>query len=744
MKAGFSTGSLRKGTRKSDGRKTIKSNKNEDEFSNRLTNSTIFQQTIDSADQYAKDVAKDLELRKELRVIDYSEDVTPKLIESDEKGKKGLQQLQEQAEEFFKTIMLKKLDFTDFGAMERTSLGGALGVSMDEIVNGISQGLFILHENSTQSSSNQPREVEGLGEKKQKFSPFIKIYLRQTKDILLFEQRSTTVPFGTEDAERVEKENTAYDYITKGKGRLRRKADSEAQTTNVLYKSRDVNTDTIRKINAASYVSNFDMFDTYHQFQPVKSSLKMDDSKSLDVMTYKVGGVDPCEQIGLLPEFNIAQMVTQRILAGNVFKEQQRRFRNMYMPDPLSMNVKYLYRAEVLWTLWPRSEDKERLAVSCMSWCPSNGDILAVGNGVFSCAPEYSPKRGYVCIWSIKNPVNPEKFFEYKSSVVSVEFSPFRPQLLAIGLYDGRVEVRDITINRECIVAISQRESSPGYQPVTDIKWIPLDAGETSEIEPFLAVSQDGSVMKYRIINSPHLLSYCHAVLNRVEGSPEGIPVERPSNALEAVRQPQLLGITLDPLVEDIFYVISNEGVIYKCSTNYPQQHLSLWQTHEGPVYYMEFSPWSPKLFLTCGDDWCIRIWIDGIFKPLITLTDSFSPINCACWSKTHSTVIVSINRKYVEIWDIRRSTLKPMSSKRLERPYNTMTKFSNCGRSIAVGNEQGATFVCALEDMPFPPHFQYEELEKAISDALMPYPDLGAEFKSVGYFGYPKKKKFH
>lgn len=70
MKAGFSTGSLRKGTRKSDGRKTIKSNKNEDEVSNRLTNSTIFQQTIDSADQYAKDVAKDLELRKELRVLE--------------------------------------------------------------------------------------------------------------------------------------------------------------------------------------------------------------------------------------------------------------------------------------------------------------------------------------------------------------------------------------------------------------------------------------------------------------------------------------------------------------------------------------------------------------------------------------------------------------------------------------------------------------------------------------------------
>ncbi|XP_055843793.1 dynein axonemal intermediate chain 4 [Episyrphus balteatus] len=732
--------SFHKGITKSTS-KIININKDDkDDISSLATTSSSSSATIPkSTTRYSKELALALQRRKDIQVIDNNKNVTPKPIES-EKSKKDFQELQQQADEFFKTID-KKPEFVDI-TLKRTSLGGALRVSMNDIVHGISQGLFILYEQSTQSTSTQSKEVEGLGQKEQKFSPFIKIYLRQTKDILLFEQRSTTVPFGTEDAERVDKENKAYDYVTKGKGRLRRKADSEAQTTNVLYKSRDANTDTIRKINAASYVSNFDMFDTYEQLQPVKSSLKMDDSKTLDVMTYKVGGIDPCDQIGRLAQFDIAQMVTQRILAGNVFKEQQRRFRNMFMPDPLSMEVEYLYRTDVLWVLWAKSEDKERHAVSCMSWCPSNGDILAVGYGVYTCAPNYSPKRGYVCIWSIKNPVNPEKLFEYNSSVVSVEFSPYRPQLLAIGLYDGSVEVRDITTERDCTVAISQRETSPGYEPVTDIKWIPLDAGETANIEPFLTVSQDASVMKYRVINSPYLLGYCHAVLNRVEGSPEGLPVQRPWNTLEAVRHTQCLGITLDPIAEDIFYVISNEGVIYKCSTNYPQQHLSLWQTHEGAVYSMEFSPWSPKLFLTCGDDWCIRIWIDGIFKPLITLTSKLSPINCACWSKTHSTVIVSINRKTVDVWDIRRSTLKPMSSKRLERSYLTMTKFSNCGRSIAVGNERGAVYVCALEDMPFPPHFQYEELETAIFKALMPYPEIVTELKSLGYFGYPKKKR--
>lgn len=94
-------------------------------------------------------------------------------------------------------------------------------------------------------------------------------------------------------------------------------------------------------------------------------------------------------------------MIIQRLLAGNVFREKQKRFRNMYLPDPLAMDVKYHYTLEKLWSYqWIALSG---YAVTSFSWCVTNRDILAVGYGVFYLEPnQEQPDDGYVCIWSIK------------------------------------------------------------------------------------------------------------------------------------------------------------------------------------------------------------------------------------------------------------------------------------------------------------------------------------------------------
>jgi len=68
--------------------------------------------------------------------------------------------------------------------------------------------------------------------------------------------------------------------------------------------------------------------------------------------------------------------------------------------------------------------------------------------------------------------------------------------------------------------------------------------------------------------------------------------------------------------------------------------------------------------------------------------------------------------------------------------------RFTHCGRSLAVGNEAGNLLMLSFEDMPFPPHFQYKQLKRAIFKALSMQPDLRKQVKSVGYFGYPGGRK--
>ena len=93
-------------------------------------------------------------------------------------------------------------------------------------------------------------------------------------------------------------------------------------------------------------------------------------------------------------------MVLERLLAGNVFENKQKRFRNMVTPDPLDLSVKFRYHLDELWTY--KMVEALGRAVSCLSWCMSNPDILAIGYGVYDFVTFKDRKTGFVCLWSIK------------------------------------------------------------------------------------------------------------------------------------------------------------------------------------------------------------------------------------------------------------------------------------------------------------------------------------------------------
>lgn len=126
---------------------------------------------------------------------------------------------------------------------------------------------------------------------------YIKIITRQTNDIDLFETKSVTVPKGTDEARAVEEDNAKYDYLTIGKGKARRTSEAEAQTANILYKSRSINTDRVRTQNVASYVSNFEMYDTFAELERTTQTLEEDNGNRIALTTYSVSGAhdDPDE-----------------------------------------------------------------------------------------------------------------------------------------------------------------------------------------------------------------------------------------------------------------------------------------------------------------------------------------------------------------------------------------------------------------------------------------------------------------
>ncbi|TMW49605.1 hypothetical protein DOY81_005314, partial [Sarcophaga bullata] len=571
--------------------------------------------------------------------------------------------------------------------------------------------------------------------------PFVRIVLRKTELILLYEQHSMTAIKNTDDGNNVESDNKTYDFLTIGRGKVRRRSEAESQTFDSLLKSREVNTIRIKTCDVGTYVSYFEMYDTCKLLEDREYGNEWAEPKKLH-MSQSQTPEEQFEIIAKLPSFHLTSVIMKRLLSSNVFEQGQRRFRNMTKVTRMADKMSYKYSVNLLFVIYPDFRDGERKAVADMSFCYKNSDILAVAYGIYSYSAAKQSHAGEVCIWSIKNPRDPERFYHYDVPVTSVEFSPYMPTLLAIGLFDGLVEVRDIAYYNEPPIAISARSSLRSMEPVLAIKWIKqANSNDAQEVDPFLTLSQDGSTTQFRIINSPFLAGFRQMTLQRIEGTPEGLATVGSSAMKEDTDPcPQGLGMTIHPTMPDIYYLLTDEGCVHKCSTNYQNHYLQVIRTHDAAVNAMDFSPWSPKLFLTCGNDWCIRIWMEGIFQPLITLKNTCSPYQWAAWSRIHCTVILAINRQSLEIWDIRRNILKPMSTTKMCGSHKTLGIFSLDGNSIAVGTERGNVLINALDDMPFPPYYQYDTLEKAIYNAVTNYPDLLIELKSVGYFGYPKK----
>lgn len=65
------------------------------------------------------------------------------------------------------------------------------------------------------------------------------------------------------------------------------------------------------------------------------------------------------------------------------------------------------------------------------------------------------------------------------------------------------------------------------------------------------------------------------------------------------------------PKQPDIFLVGTEEGLIYKCSTEFSSRYLMTYQAHYLPVYCMDYNKFNSNVFVTCGADWRVKIWED-------------------------------------------------------------------------------------------------------------------------------------
>ena len=94
--------------------------------------------------------------------------------------------------------------------------------------------------------------------------------------------------------------------------------------------------------------------------------------------------------------------------------------------------------------LWRFTTEKSRRKnVTAMTWNPRYKDLFAVAYGSYDFLKQTT---GLICCFTIKNPTWPEYTYTTESGVMSIDFHPSSPALLAVGCYDGTVMVFDIRL----------------------------------------------------------------------------------------------------------------------------------------------------------------------------------------------------------------------------------------------------------------------------------------------------------
>lgn len=428
------------------------------------------------------------------------------------------------------------------------------------------------------------------------------------------------------------------------------------------------------------------------------------------------------------PNFMNAVRVMERIISNNIFIQAQKRFTGLTKQDPCSLDLEFTYTLDLLWThTFERSNGRP---VSSFRWNYVNRSILAVG---YAALANSEKKDGLVIIWSAKNPAMPSHLYTFESPVSDIDWSRDRPNLLAVGFYDGKINVIDVSSDNINIVRRSDKATSPSCSPQWQIQWWTGDE-QFDYQEQIYTCDHDGHVYCYRYAEDFQSTTIMR--IFRIEGTLPGVSRTAHCNFYDISinRSPGALVLRRHPTLCTIYFVGSNEGCIYKCSTNYLYQHIESFLAHDGPVYSMLFSPFCPKIFLTCGADWCVRIWAEGITEPLITLSTTMACVRYATWSPVHSTIIVSITNNEITIWDIRRKTYTSTSVTLSPNPARfVMVDFTSDGNQIVAADVEGVVYVYNLEGMPFPPYNQELVLVESIRKALVTQPELLQKLKKLG-----------
>ncbi|XP_049825917.1 dynein axonemal intermediate chain 4-like [Aethina tumida] len=566
----------------------------------------------------------------------------------------------------------------------------------------------------------------------------INLKLYETETITLLDIKSVQEVKDSQEGDLVMEDNEHYEFLTVGKGKHRRMIHTGVQTLPIVTKMRNNDCPRIKMINSGVYTSNWEMYDSLHA---TKDIINDKEEENEDVLTTgDAGNVDiykmSQEERDMLKiikseRFQQALCIMERLLANNCYNEQQKIFKDISESETyIEDTAKYQYNLVLLWTFANGSE-KENPVID-FEWNPENKDILAVAHGKFY-NTDHIP--GIINIWNIKNPVAPERHYVLDFPVTGLSFSKKDSNILGVSLYNGRVLLIDISSRELLVKAESALIDYYTMDIPRQIQFISPKSVDSSIPDEFFVSYETGRVLLFSTTSTRYLKHQMIMRTPKVKGKTKGIQTLRTCSKVSAPLSRFAGAIVLKqhPYDPTIYYVGTTDGAIHTCSRNYLNQHIDVFQAHDGPVNNFSIHPFCNSIFLTTGSDFNSRIWLEGIPEPLFEASYSLSvPVDMS-FSPSHPTCFAIIRQNCVYIWDFQRKALKPQSITMMPtKAICTKVSFRENGKCLIVGDRSGAVHVYNLQNVPYPPFFPENLLLISVKKHMFNKPHAIMKLKNV------------
>ncbi|XP_072269013.1 cytoplasmic dynein 1 intermediate chain 1 isoform X3 [Pyxicephalus adspersus] len=336
--------------------------------------------------------------------------------------------------------------------------------------------------------------------------------------------------------------------------------------------------------------------------------------------------------------------------------------------------------------------------VTCLDWSLQYPELMVASYNNNEDAP-HEPD-GVALVWNMKfKKTTPEYIFHCQSSVMSVCFARFHPNLLIGGTYSGQIVLWDNRSHRRTPVQRTPLSAAAHTHPIYCVNVV-----GTQNAHNLITVSTDGKLCSWSL----DMLSTPQESMELVYNKSKPVAVT---------------GMAFPTGDVNNFVVGSEEGTVYTACRHGSKAGISeVFEGHQGPITginchsavgSIDFS----HLFLTSSFDWTVKLWTTKHNKPLYSFEDNADYVYDVMWSPLHPALFACVDGMgRLDLWNLNNDTEVPTASTTVEGSSAlNRVRWAQSGREVAVGDSEGRIWIYDVGEFAVPHSDEWSRLARTL-----------------------------